>query len=199
MEISRFWANFGIATRYTWEPGLRLSLDGVPDIDIEKGIRRTKRDAGKRNSRISFARTCVRRELNLEIRFAVRETGRRRDDGDDIVVAVDVEGVSEERESEWPNHEIPNQPSRLFAALTASETSGLIIRSEKIKFRMLSWEIWATILIKYCLFSFFFHAFWDFERREEQIVLVNRCFKICWKASSPSILSNSSSNIWLPI
>lgn len=34
-----------------------------------------------------------------------------------------------ERERVWPNHEIPNQPSRLFAALTASETLGLIIRS----------------------------------------------------------------------
>lgn len=47
VETSRFWANFGIATRYTWEPGLRLSLDGVSDIDIEEGIGRLVKREGE--------------------------------------------------------------------------------------------------------------------------------------------------------
>lgn len=74
----------------------------------------------RKKSRISFARTCVHRELNLEIRFVARETERRCND-----VVVDVDDIPKERE--YSNHEILNQSSCLSMALEDFEASSLVI------------------------------------------------------------------------
>lgn len=81
----------------------------------------------RKKSRISFARTCVHRELNLEIRFVARETERRCND-----VVVDVDDIPKERE--YSNHEILNQSSRLSVTLEDFQSfkfNNLLIR-EKI-------------------------------------------------------------------
>lgn len=68
----------------------------------------------RKKSRISFARTCVHRELNLEIRFVARETERRCND-----VVVDVDDIPKERE--YSNHEILIQSSRLSVEMALED------------------------------------------------------------------------------